>query len=698
MTAGSNSDEKVIQLSVKQLFASSGYVIPVYQRNYAWGSVEIEQLLQDVRACLEDNEEGVTTERYFIGSLVVARRDDNTYEVIDGQQRHTTLSILLACLKHLGCKIDVARSNLHFESRPASQGTLERLFLSADQSDSEYAADAAMYAAFKTITRELNGWSEDSLQLFSDFLLDKVKILRVVVPEGTNLNHYFEIMNNRGEQLEKHEVLKARMMSSLQSEGDRHCFAKAWDACADMDGYVQMNITSNTQERTSVFGNDWNALPENWPMLRKSIECHAREAEGNGGASDNFPTLENLLAPPHKDERVVPEKGHRESESAYSSIIGFPNFLLLVLRVHLANQGNKRAADAVKLDDKHLLAMFDKYLGKSENKVNDDSLAAQRAKSFLVSLLTCRLLFDRYVIKRKGDKEWSLEQCNSGKVKSTPSVDYRKTFKGDDNKQLEMILSMFHVSFPTQTNKYWLAGTLEYLVEKSPNGVDAQVCLAYLEGLCDKIFYGRFGHGDEEGKVAEYRDIIRDSQDQSPAKGSFNRENIRKATNISNFIFNRLDYQLWKMLKDDEKEWLEQEQFKYLKERQKNFAFSFRSSVEHYFPRKPQGEGEINTNQDGHPDVDRFGNLCLISASQNSKLSNYSPKAKKEHYEKSSVIESLKQIVMMSYPEWAPDDEHREGGRLKEIVEHERQMLEILEKPLTEAFNYSRSTGQGQVA
>lgn len=72
-------------------------------------------------------------------------------------------------------------------------------------------------------------------------------------------------------------------------------------------------------------------------------------------------------------------------------------------------------------------------------------------------------------------------------------------------------------------------------------------------------------------------------------------------------------------------------------------------------------------------DVHRFGNLCLISPSSNSRLSNYSPADKKKFYDDTERAESLKQAIMMSYEEWGP-----EGQGIKNIESHEDAMLTLL--------------------
>ena len=94
---------------------------------------------------------------------------------------------------------------------------------------------------------------------FVNYLLSKVIIMRIPVPQDTELNHYFEIMNSRGEQLEKHEVLKASLMNCIDKKYHL-LFNDIWEACSDMDTYVQMNF--KPQLRTILFSKNWVDLTE----------------------------------------------------------------------------------------------------------------------------------------------------------------------------------------------------------------------------------------------------------------------------------------------------------------------------------------------------------------------------------------------------------------------------------------------------
>jgi hypothetical protein len=145
---------------------------------------------------------------------------------------------------------------------------------------------------------------------------------------------------------------------------------------------------------------------------------------------------------------------------------------------------------------------------------------------------------------------------------------------------------------------------------------------------------------------------------------------LHKGTGVQNYIFNRLDYLLWLNLKN--KRQFAGVDMQYIENRVKNFTFTFRTSVEHYSPQHPMNnELPLEETQGLKNGVDNFGNLCLISPGNNSKLSNYSPVAKKEHYEKSTHAESLKQVFMMSYGNW-------DHSSVANILHHKNMMINVL--------------------
>ena len=118
----SNAKEYVKTLTISDLFDDKNkckYIIPIYQRNYAWGDNEISSLLQDIKNACEQNKE--QDKNYYIGSLVVYCRENGDFEVIDGQQRLTTLTLIMHYLGKLNFR------NVFFEHRDESEQALSNL-------------------------------------------------------------------------------------------------------------------------------------------------------------------------------------------------------------------------------------------------------------------------------------------------------------------------------------------------------------------------------------------------------------------------------------------------------------------------------------------------------------------------------------------------------------------------------------------
>lgn len=633
---------QVEQLSVRALFNSNTrYVVPIYQRNYAWGAPEIEQLIQDISdaaGLITQLDETTTAKqaKYYLGSLVVYKRTNLAqqtsvvYETIDGQQRHTTLSILLAYLKHrkvLGeDKLQELDLNLTFDSRPKSSRALDDIYKGISNGESE---EPTIQAAFNIIQRyfKIKGLdAEAKTTQFFEYLLESVTILRVVVPPQTDLNHYFEIMNNRGEQLEKHEVLKAKFMATLANDEERNCFSAIWDACSNMKRYTQMSFQSDL--RREVFGDDWQVIPSNFDAV---LEKHTSKV-----LKQDAMTLREIID--NKAFSSTSDDEEREKEERFGTVIDFSNFLLHVLKLMKPEQ-------SVSLDDKRLIDAF----------ISKDYGLKVEAKDFVYELLKYRMLFDSYIIKpdqHDEKRKWSLVRLDANKNTTSLSPAYPNVFSNELNEKIRMILAMFHVSNPALVYKRWLNDALSILNRNTTPEknlvIDGQVYLTELESLSERYF----------NEITNGENL------------AFSEENsgvLHQGTGVQNFIFNRLDYLIWRKLSAGES--VDGMRSEDLGKHFSEFQFSFRTSVEHYFPQTdPSGASKMK-------DVDRFGNLCLISPSSNSRLSNYYPSGKKTFYQDNNRAESLKQAIMMSYEYWGPEPE---GEGHKNIVKHEAEMIKIL--------------------
>lgn len=661
-----NADHSGIkELAIQQLLSdSAAYIVPMYQRNYAWEEGEIKQLIQDV---VDYQQKG--NARYYIGTLVVYKRKNGQFEVIDGQQRFTTLSLLATYLKNRAVKDSTSpnmdwykKLNLEFESRPKSTSTLtaltQRKELHLLNGDSYNEGIVNGYTLIeKVLTQQLK---EISMKDFADYLFNHVQIMRVEVPEDTDLNHYFEVMNNRGEQLEKHEVLKAKMMSILndiddedEKKGSINALQKVWEACSNMERYIQYGFSP--AERHKIFGeNDWGKF--NVKSFDELIDHLAEESE----SGENGLSLVDIVSKriPSNSQKKGSTEDSEPVPDRFNSVINFSNFLLHVLRVY--------TEENIALDDKQLIKQFEKHVLKTDDPI-------EVVKEFVFALLKCKYMFDQYVIKREFSQAkdgWSLKRL---KWYSAKSVSFINSFSDDSDEDCEdgyeginrhclMLLAAFHVSTPTLVYKHWLNAALYYLYKK--NNVEPVAYLRYLRKIAKRFVFD-FYLAEGEGK-SYFEMIYKDGVNDYPKNielESINTDKL-KYGQINNFVFNFLDYVLWQYGLESGDAVITE------------FEFTFRSSVEHFYPQHPM-DGFLPLESDA---LHEFGNLCLISHSKNSRLSNFPPQNKQAHFEGSlnkNSIDSLKLYEMIKMlrenDAWGED----------EINAHGEAMLSVLCKSTT---------------
>lgn len=648
--------DNIPTFSIKQLFENGDvYSIPIYQRNYAWGEGQVNQLVQDVFDFAFDINK--SKNNYYIGTLVVNKRQiDNKiiYDTIDGQQRLTTLNLLIAAL-HNTFKDIIKKSinynlNLTFYSRKKSTETLEHIckpdFNGSYLLNKEYNTNIQERYQDIIKTIKITLVDEETIRFFYKYLTEQVKVVRVTVPKETDLNHYFEIMNNRGEQLEKHEILKANMLEVLKDDEDKelfNAFNTIWEACSDMERYVQYGFS--VDERHAIFGEKhWNELRCN--TLRE-VAQHLNLNEANDNKKKELSIRE--IAVTNFDFNLNDDHD-KEAPERFNSVVNFQNFLLHVLKIQTRAKDASfiiKNIDGVSLDDKRLLDFFKPFYSKNnpENR--------QFVIDFGFNLLKVKHLFDQFVLKRefKGDKEdWSLKRM---KWYGKNRVNYVNTFGHEEedslvNQEIIMLLSMFHVSTPTMVYKHWLNAALFYLFYNSE--IDAIGYRDYLKGIAESFLFGRYMKKGKE--LVNYYDIIYNREKTEIKKVDLDEGKLNKGTSVENFVFNYLDYILWRDL-----------------EVYRGFSFTFKSSIEHHYPQTPP---------DNHPSLKEkhlhsFGNLSIMSSSKNSRFTNNMPEAKQKNFNIDKNSDSIKMQIMFKVTT-------EEGWGETQIKEHGEKMINILKK------------------
>lgn len=592
-----SNDLKIIPVS--HVFDNINYLVPIYQRNYAWGETQIVQLIEDIESSIDRS-----NKNYFLGNLIVNQTDNNVYEVIDGQQRLTTLYLLE---KYLG--IVFAKESLRFEAREKSNRTLEYISDSSNLELIEELSSAEILNGFQIID---NYFKNKNLEK-SSFLqkLKRVFLIRVQVPRDIDLNHYFEIMNTRGEQLELHEIAKAKLLEVLESEQDKNTAALIWENCSDMNSYVQMNFDVNV--RRIIFTDNWSSLSESI----KDFDSIKSKISLSNESIDKKPLIEILSE--NKMINVSTAQSEDDNER-FESTISFPNFLLQVNAV-IRKIGEEDAS----LDDKHFL----KNLSWAWS-------APEKAKEFLFNLLKCRVLFDKYVLKRefardyKETGKWSLQLLEKyhDKKRNNDKPKYVGTLgdEGNYNKQLRTLQSCLRITYTSPKTMHWISVILSNLLEDESTDI-----IALLENYCKK-------------KVV-------DSDYQN-----------RDGFGFERIVFSYLDYLIYRDgYSYDGKE--------IISPFQDDWQFQFRSSIEHFQPQHPV-EGECWDEND----LNGFGNLALITISGNSKFSNLPPAGKINSYP-SVINQSLKLKIMenmtrLDNGKWTEEKASRHKDEMFKIFEN----------------------------
>ena len=396
------------------------FVIPRYQREYAWTDDQIERLLLDLWCAYKAN-----TDRYYLGSLVVTPCADGKLETIDGQQRLTTISLLFGQMKNCSRSTPI----VEFSARKDCNDFLKSYCCNGKIPEkAEENPKLRSFLRAITCMRDFKyvgeGGDEVKVSLDDDgfraFILKKVILFKILMPSGTDAMAYFEVMNNRGEQLEDHELLKAKLLEHLHAQLSRENdgtyselsrkFNRIWMACSNMNGNLvdHLHACFAFCEQTDI---SWTNLP---------IDLDSRG---------------------DIDESNVPYERQ-------SVIRDFSQFLMHVIRRYgekhpkILNSINKRKIDRVPLDERKLSDYLD---------MNWDPV------EFMDILIQTRLIFDRYVVKSKMKNGnvigWRLREI----VRSRDGSLYpRNTFDENSQDKVVYLQSALQVSNADQRYKEWV--------------------------------------------------------------------------------------------------------------------------------------------------------------------------------------------------------------------------------------------------
>jgi uncharacterized protein with ParB-like and HNH nuclease domain len=259
-------------ISIKDVFHEKWYKIPEYQRPYVWGKQQVTELLDDIMGeAVKENKEKEYNKsakrEYFLGSLVwkiTETYEGETsfleYELLDGQQRLTTLMLITAVIRDLTTDTEQKQDcqETIFQKANVFKATPERMHIVfgirgdvTDFVDKYVKTDSGtnqveeLTKVFKDNNADINcrhmsevilsirdffkDYTQEQLQTFYVFFKLQVKVIYIAANELEDAFHLFNVMNNRGIKLRNSDILKAKNLSMITDSKERLEYAEKWE-------------------------------------------------------------------------------------------------------------------------------------------------------------------------------------------------------------------------------------------------------------------------------------------------------------------------------------------------------------------------------------------------------------------------------------------------------------------------------------
>jgi uncharacterized protein with ParB-like and HNH nuclease domain len=624
-------------VTVDDLIKSNNrYNIPRYQRLYVWEDEQVDTLLQDLFEAYKAQKD-----LFYLGGILIVNKngDENVYDLIDGQQRFTTLWLISLELNN--CLINFTTVNkelrLMFSIREEAKAYFENALNTdggtsntiSNDNESLLKIDRARGRIKKFIVQELN---DDSIAKndFATFIRSNVKLLISEVPKDTDLNKMFEVINNRGEQLQQHEILKATILSHIPNKQERIRYGKIWNACADMENYVEKSIQTEAGKNLSGAYDQYSLNFD----LKKIFEIMTAQRSKVNKAMSLNAILDGKAVEFEEEKNEENAKyidDHPEAQDdelqAVRSILSFPQLLLHVLRIYLFEHDKK---DIQRINEKELLDFFKKHLKISEEK---------DAKDFISLLWEVRVCFDLFIIKWvkvENEEEIHLIKPLEKYNQYRKWTYYLRRKTNEENDGFALLQSMLYHSQQITTH-YWLTP----LLYKALYTRNKQQLYDYLRVLDNTLFCT----AKQDTLPERTWDAMQiDLQIERP-NYSFTLLNEQLGVSFPHYWFYKTEFILWYLLKDKK-----DQRIKGKEDLWKNFRLTAKNSVEHISPQNPNYKQDLVSNKY----LNKYGNLALVSRSINSEFSNKPFREKRERflYNNTSKLDSLKLALVFDNTVW----------------------------------------------
>lgn len=608
------------------------FSIPIYQRLFVWESEQIDRLLDDLWMASQNKDQSP----YYVGVITAVEqsygKNGRVFSVVDGQQRLTFLLLFFReCIK-----IENAKKFVFIGQKQAKSQLRIRFIGRTDDEkdichygDNEYGSITNLnFRQFHDrmeifIKKHNNDW-ERNKETFIQYVFDKTSFLvnELVGFSNVDLNLYFEKMNSTGRQLSPLEQLKGEFAS----------YASDWNDCFNFET-TRCESEAKRNPVSEKADSDTHAIDHNSPSV--------------DGKDINLDAIVNYK------EKVEDEPRRGQEAITFSRLPMRPEVLALhALRLTLrALRLTSHALrltlreDDINLSPHHLLKTFNKVMREAIH--NDPDIR----KMYIENLKMYRDWLDKNIIYLRGEME---ADSDEGSDASGLKYDFRKPLESfdaaNDRKVLQLQLqSMLYVS----------SGESQEWILKAYN--------------------------DCEGGEVDFNSLRQYALKRLDKDGA---SKLTYSPGMNRLAFWILDYLLWeKVYKVEPRQervsisfcdGVAQELSKDQIAAIKRYRFTQNRSVEHLHPQNPPTESDAWNADRKNSDKVRncFGNLCMISQSANSSLSNEPVNVKFEKVKNALQRHSLQSIKLMLMFANCKGEDH--NWTPEKAIKHGRDMLKVL--------------------
>ena len=429
-------------------------------------------------------------------------------------------------------------------------------------------------------------------------------------------------MNDRGEQMEATDIVKARLFQKFSSNKNQPLANEIWNACSNMKRFIQSNLSADPKQekkylisRETLFSDEWCEFkPENISWDKYSTNLKDDQYFGKN--------MKDYL----EAKGINSNSEHQYNTEFFTPVTDFPHLLL-----HALNIFNK--SEVIALNSNELVKIFE------EKTANWTDL---EVKKFLITLLKCRFLLDTFIIKSMNSKEESWDLWRFDK-----KSDYCLVFNSTQSnyKKIKLLQAAFHCSFPNRNYKNWLDCVLRWLDQhvddiqiknfklknEMSEGTNEDIFVKEYYDYLRSLAFLFFASTDNPG---EHMENLKNWSSGDSLKFDIHVPDIDtsfKYLSITVYKLNYIEYLIYeKYLESQNSVFKNFFDIPNLTFDLVNFRYSTsRTSIDHFVPQNPPENSlklkKLHDNLVENGCMDGLVNLSLMSPNQNSKHLNHDP-------------------------------------------------------------------------